>query len=482
MRRALVAATALALVIVGTPAPSIAQGTPRPGGPCPRAGMTYEIDGKVMKCRKRKGKLVWVVTKDSGGGGGNGGSGDIRDQKPPANGVWKTLAGYPTDVPPPFWRGEPSWFMSTWEVLTSQPVGRACPSRTPLTHFATDLDDVKAIVPQGYMQPGSHTTPVPHMYYNAIVESGTDSHGFALATRKINLYAPADLVLRGVGTSLTRSQDRTRTEYILNFSICGNLWFFTSHITDLDPAILAALPKSPRSECYDSGYSDVPKTCIYSYLSLPIAAGSLIGRSSGYAHGFDFGIADTSGPVAGKLDPGAFQPRWSLSRCHIDYYPEAMQAQLRALVEGDNGCGQLVSDVPSSIAGVWTAVDQRANTYREDLHIALARHWSSKGLRSISIGWLADVPGVPGGRYDFSPTTSGNNRDFALVKPGEVVCYDDLALSATQQPVNPVPAIYISMTTGTVERIRIGGASGACPVNPTMPAQFQTFERRNTTS
>lgn len=478
MRRLVAAVAVSAIVLVGIPTASLAQGTPRPGAPCPRAGMTYTMGDQVLQCKKRKGKLVWVLKSGSGGGGN---SGDIRDQPPPANGVWRTLPGYPTDVPPPFWNGEPASFKPSWEVLTSQPIGPRCPSQTPLTHVVTDLADVWSIVPQGYMQPGSHATPVPHMYYNATREAGTDLAGFATLTRKLNVYAPADMVLRGVATSLTRSQDRTRTEYILNFSICGTLWFFTSHVTDLDPTILNALPKAPRRECYDSGYADVTQSCIYSYLSLPVAGGHLIGRSSGYAHGFDFGLADASSPVKGKIDPGSFEPRWSTSRCHIDYYPPKLRASILALVEGDNGCGQLVSDVVGTASGTWTALDQRANTQREDLHIALARHWSDRDLRVISVGWLADIPGLPGGRYVFTPTQAGRNPDFTQVTPGKVACFDNLQVSATQGSVDPVPAIYASMTTGPVERLRIAGAPGSCSTNPVMPTQFQTFERRNTT-
>lgn len=476
MRRLVAAVAVSAIVLVGIPTASLAQGTPRPGAPCPRAGMTYQVDGTSLVCKKRKGKLVWVVTSTSGGGG----SGDIRDQKPPINGVWQTLPGYPTDVPPPFWRGEPASFKPSWELLTSQPVGRPCPSKTPLTHLATDLANLKSLTPQGYMQPGSHATPVPHMYYNTIEEPGNDSAGFATVTRKVNVYAPADMVLRGVATSLTRVQDRTRTEYILNFSICGTLWFFTSHITDLNAQIVAALPKAPRQECYDSGYADVTKTCIYSYMSRPMSGGQLIGRSSGYAHGFDFGLADASGPVLGKLDPGAFEPRWSTSRCHIDYYPADKRAELLALVGGNNGCGQLVSDKAGTVAGVWTAVGQRANTLRENLHIALARHWADKDLRVISVGWEANIPGLPGGRYTFTPTSAGNNRDFTAVKPGDVVCYDNLILESTRTPGVAAPSIFVTMSTGSVETLRIAGVAGACPAAPAMPADYQTFERRNT--
>lgn len=473
MRRLLVAATIAFLCASALPTASQAANTPRPGAPCPQAGMTYQLGTKWLQCQKRKGKLIWVVV--------TGGNEDILDQPVPANGVWKVAKGFPTDLPPFGWRGEPSWFRSEWEMITTQPIGK-CASATPLKNFAADLTGVKAITGQGFMQPGSHALPVPHMYYATLPEAGVDEQGFATLSKRVDVYAPADMTLRGLGTSITSADGRPRTEYILNFSVCGTLWFFTAHLGSLNSAIASAYAKAPRKECFDTGITGAPQSCLYSYLSVKVKAGTVIGRSSGYSAGFDFGLADASSPIPGRLDPAAYSPRWSTSRCHLDYYPAAMRSQLTALLVGDNGCGQLGSDQAGTASGVWLAVGKRDLSHRENLHIALAKHWSDKSLRVISIGWEANVPGVPGARYVFTPSTTGNNRDFTLVKPGEVVCYDNLDQQWPQSPSSTAPAIYISVTTGTVEQIHIGGASGACPTNPTMPAQFQTFERRNTAS
>ena len=82
------------------------------------------------------------------------------------------------------------------------------------------------------------------------------------------------------------------------------------------------------------------------------------------------------------------------------------------------------------------------------------------------------------GRYELKPTTSGNNRDFALVKSGEVACYDTLIAT---RGMTAGPTVYITMKTGDIEQLQIVGTTGACPSNPSsMPAGATTFERRNT--
>jgi hypothetical protein len=472
-----VAACLVAALLMPVTGP-LASGNPQAGKPCPQTGISVQQGKKTLVCKKRKGKLVWVV--DNSGGGTGGGSGDIRDQPVPANGVWKVMPNYPTDLPPLGWRGEPAWFNSNWEVVTTTPVGRPC-SATPLTHLVADLSAIGSVTPQGYMQPGSHAMPVPHMYYNTVREASVDTNGVPRPTKVVDVYAPADMTIRGVVRQRKLSSQQVPfNEYLVSASICGTLWFFSAHLIDLSPTITAALSSAPRKECDTSAGTTEDMACIYSYLSIKLQGGERIARASGYAHGFDFGFTDASAPITGRLDPGAFTPRWNASRCHIDYYPPAMQQQLRAKLIGDNGCGQLVSDRAGTASGVWLAVGQRANASREDLHVALARHWSEKSARTISIGWEANVPGVAGGTYTFSATASGNNRDFTLVAPGEVACYDNLTRLSTTDPSAAVPSIYVRMTTGTVERLQIAGAPGPCAAEPTMPASFQTFERRTT--
>jgi len=480
MRRFLVSVLAIGLVLTGG---GIAQGNeapPKPGSPCPKAGMIWEDRGNVYKCVKKKKKLVWQLVSSGGGGGGTGGGGTSPvDQPVPANGKWIVEPGYPDDMPPRGWRGEPSWFISNWDVPTAQKIGAACP-QYPLTHLPTDLASLDSITPQGFMQPGAHNIPVPHMYYNTGDPTGVtkDPNGVPYVSEVVNVYAPGDMILRGLVKQNIDRNGAKFVEYMISFSVCEHLWFTTAHIDAVNPELLAAAEKSPLKECRGGGQQADTQDCTYNYLRYPIKGGTLIGKASGRAHGFDFGFTDTRQPVPGKMDPGAFSPRWAAGVCHLNYYAPTMRAQLEAKVVGDNGCGQLVSDVPGTASGVWLAVGKRMEAQREDLHIALAKHWAVKGTLVMSIGTLTNIQGLPSGRYELKPTTSGNNRNFALVKPGEVACYD--ALIATRG-MTAGPTVYITMKTGDIEQLQIVGTTGSCPATPTsMPAGATTFERRNT--
>lgn len=479
MRRVATALIAIALLLT---AGGIAQGAdtpPKPGAPCPKAGMIWEDRGMVFKCVKKKKKLVWQLVSSGGGGGTGGGGTSPVDQPVPANGKWIVEPGYPDDMPPRGWRGEPTWFISNWDVPTAQKIGPACP-QYPLTHLATDLAPLDSITPQGFMQPGAHNIPVPHMYYNTGDPTTVtkDPNGVAYVSEIVNVYAPGDITLRGLVRQNVERNGAKFLEYMISFSVCENLWFTTAHIYDVNPELLAAAEKSPFKECQGGTQQADTLDCTYSYLRYPIKAGTLIGKASGRAHGFDFGFTDTKQPVPGKMDPGAFSPRWSAGVCHLNYYSPAMRAQLEAKVVGDNGCGQLVSDVSGTASGVWLAVGKRMEAQREDLHIALAKHWSVKGTLVMSIGALTTIQGLPWGRYELKPTTSGNNRDFALVKSGEVACYDTLIAT---RGMTAGPTVYITMKTGDIEQLQIVGTTGACPSNPSsMPAGATTFERRNT--
>lgn len=509
MLRKVVVITA-AIAMFGLPA---SAATPQPGTTCPKANVKYRAYGGEMTCVKSGKKLVWKITKqptsmpnagvnknqggsnnggnnngnnaggsnngNNAGGNNNGnGSGDPGSQSVPSNGVWQTMPGYPTDLPPRGWKGEPKWFISNWDVLTSAPVAPACASEKPLTTLATDLSLIDNITPQGFMQPGAHAMPVPHMYYNAPQTTEKDAQGQALRTKKVPVYAPADMVLRSLSANHLTPNGLEYDEYMLGFSLCGHYWVNFAHIDDLNPDIAAAYPNAPLKECRSGGQTSAEtksQDCVYQYLSIKVKAGTKIGMSSGRAHGFDFGFVDTTAPATGKLNPGIFSPRWAAGRCHINYYTPDLAAQISAKLIGDNGCGQLVSDVPGTARGMWMQKDKPAQM--EDFHVALAKHWSDKSLQAFSIGTESQVPGLSPRVYTFKPTQSGNNRAFELVKPGETVCYDQLLANGSN---DPLPTIYIQMSTGSTEYLKIAGGTGTCAASPTMPSSYQTFERRNT--
>ena len=116
----------------------------------------------------------------------------------------------------------------------------------------------------------------------------------------------------------------------------------------------------------------------------------------------------------------------------------------------------------------------------EDNHIALVKHWAESKKEVFSIGQLTNIPGIASARYFFTPTTGPANKSFRNVKSGEVACYDALTLDNGSAATI---SIYLKPTTGSTEKIEIGGSSSKCGNGPySLPSSTQTFERRNITA
>lgn len=481
LSRALLAgAIALALAVPAASALPTASAAADPvnGKPCPTRGKVVKNGMKSWTCIKLGAKLVWKVTAWP----------DLGAQPSPVDGKWLVSPGYPTDLPPGRWRGEPAWFTWNWDIPTAQSVG-TCSSTKPLTNYLTDPAALDSITPQGFTQPGFHALPVPHMYYQtgAPTTVTEDAEGQTYVSEKVPVRAPANMVLRGVATNV-RDDSLSYKEYMLSFSICGRLWLFLAHMDDLSAPIRNAMRTAPATD--NGNTCKWPDDCTYIYLSLRVKAGDLIGMSSGRSGGFDVGLADMSGtsadpltPSAKRLNPSTYSPRWAASRCHIAYYGNAAKrAALEALLDGDNGCGQLVSDRRGTPAGVW--LDPAYPSTREDFHVALVRDSSTAALQQFSFGNDSGIPGFSGahgGVFTFTPQQSGANRSFYGVGLGEVVCYD--ALEPRVGATEALPTVYIEVTPGSAantERLTIGvdGAGPACGAGPwVMPAVSRTFQR-----
>ena len=461
------------------------------GDPCDRETQTAPMVGGTAICAKQGGVLKWKAMSGGNDSGqnnqnnqsnqNNGNSGSQLGMN--ADGTWRTLPGYPTDVAPPGMNG-PAWFSSNWDAYTAEPTFPRCTSTTPLSSPVTDLTTLKNITPQGYMQPGSHALPVAHMYFNTVEATGEkDSKGQAFRSKRVNVYAPADLTLRTYGEAHVKTSTMDYVENFLGFTVCGNYWIALGHMSDINPVLVDAAKNAVKNDCGSAAASQSGQSsdCYATYISFKVKAGTLLGTSSGRSGGFDLAFMDTSQINPNILDPSAFKGKITTAKCVMNYMTESLKSQFMAKLEGDNGCGQVGSDIAGTASGVWLAVGKRDLTVREDFHIALANHWSNKNLLVFSIGEMTDLAGIPAATYTFTPTTSGANKAFKDVKSGEVACYDALTRSGVTTST-PAPTIYIKPTTGSVEKLEIGSGTGKCGSGPfTMPAQTTTFERRNVT-
>ena len=441
------------------------------GDSCNKKGETAPISGGTAICASSDGKLIWTT---------------VEYQKVPADGVWLYLTPgsdkWNTDLPPDNWKGEASWFESSWDIPTTVPIAPKCTSNNVLSHYITDLDGLASITPQGFMQPGAHNLPVPHMYYNTGATTEKDPNGVAYKSKIVNMYAPADMTLYGASKqTYTMSDGYQYTEWMMTWHFCGTYWMFNAHIGWIAPDVQAAIDSAPLKKCQTGGQLNTKsEDCYSARFAYTVKAGTLFAKSSGRAHGFDFGFTDASKPDPKRINPAYFAPRWAAGGCHINYYPAEMRSKIEVKLDGNNGCGQLVSDVAGTAQGVWfnPAHHNRNESVFEDYHIALAKNWADKDLLTFSIGWNADISGLSGGRFNFKPSATGpSNKAFTEVKNNEIMCYD--SLTGTGRNGEAAPTLYIKMSSGSVEKLTIAKGSGVCGAGPyTMPDNSKTFERK----
>lgn len=436
---------------------------------CAKKGETGPIKNGTAVCATSNGKLLWI---------------SVGSQPIPTDGKWiffpQGTENWNTDLPPDGWDGEPAWFQANWDIPTTVSIAPKCTSNTILTNYVTDLDGIQSITPQGFMQPGSHALPVAHMYYNTGATTDKDPNGVAYRSKIVDMYAPADMTLYGASKlTYTMADGYKYSEWMMTWHFCGTYWMFNAHAGWLAPEIQRAIDDAPVKNCQNGGQlNSGSQDCYSSRFAIRIKAGTLYAKSSGRAHGFDFGFTDASAPIPTRINPRAYSPRWSAGLCHVKYYSTSMQPRLESKLIGNNGCGQLVSDVAGTAQGVWLAQGANKPSSQEDYHIALAKHWSDKDLLVFTIGWNSDVPGISGGVFTFKPNSNGpSNKPFTDVKNGDVMCYD--GLSGTGKSGETNLTIYIKMTGGSTERLTIAKGSGSCGAGPyIMPASSQTFERK----
>jgi hypothetical protein len=321
------------------------------------------------------------------------------------------------------------------------------------------------------------------MYWNTALSNESDSNGLKYVSKKVRVYAPADMTLRTYSKSNITKDGKQYSEYGLSFSLCGNYWVTWGHLDDLSQELIDASKTAAKHECMNGGQNYQSQDCYEEYISYRIKAGTFIGMSSGRAAGFDLGFYDTSKLNKNILDPHSFKGRITTGKCVMSYAVEPLKSQLMAKLIGDRNCGGVGNDIAGTISGVWLNPDHTTESVIEDYHIALAAHWSDSKLAVFAIGSRTSIPGLSPGVYTFTPNSSTNsNKPFASVKAGEVACYDHLSGWLEGHSVE-VGSILVKSETGGIEKISIAGSSSACGSGPfSMPTNVATFQRKNVTS
>lgn len=424
--------------------------TPQAGKACPRLNTVSVYAGLRFTCAKVKGKLVWSkgvkVTSTNTASGPTNGTG---------NSNTGTSGGFT----------QPTWLMQNWDVLTGESLSPACTSSTPLTHAVAAVDQLESITPLGFVQHDSHNAPVPHMYFNTGSANGaTDSTGRTYNSKKVSVFAPADITIRGV----IQTMSSPYKEYSVGAHVCGKLWIAFNHLDDLAPQIQKA---------YDTSVGvQNPQ------INISVRAGEVIAMASGRAHGFDFRAMDASRANPGRINPAIWAPGWVTAVCGLEWYSGPLRDQMFAKLASkysSNSCGNPFQDVAGTASGTWLQEQFLTNgNAGENGSFTLVKSHDTPGSFYLSIGANASVSGIKSATYIYQGSSTGlRNPDPMSIKPGSVACFDGLQTRRYEK----APAVVVRVTSGSREKIEVATTgSETCGAEPYSMPSTATVWWRNT--
>lgn len=453
MMRKVVSLFAISALLVSIPLAAHAT-PPKSGTKCARAKQVVTERGLKYTCTKIKGKLVWSkgvpIPRTSGSPqDGTQGSAGSSNQNDPSS----------------------TWLTGNFDVLNGLDLAPKCASDSPLSVSVADLTGIESITPLGFVQADAHNTPVPHLYFNTGSAGGLkDSNGQHYASKRVPIYAPADIEISGVITTTTNPY----TEYSVGAHVCGRLWITFNHVDDLIPEVLNVF-KNQTNTNQLSG--------------VKIKAGTKIAMSSGRSAGFDFRAMDTSQPMENRLNPKAWSAGWTTAVCGLDWYPVALKDQLYAKLQTKfvtNKCGVPARDIAGTASGAWLNPNfpNSAHANREADTFSLVQTNDDPDQYYFSVGPMISFEGFGSSTYKYRANATGLADPKAEnVKSGDVACIDDLI---PQGPYSgeSYARVYVQPTSapeGTLETILVGvGTIGQCGSGPfTMPTNAKKFVRYN---
>ena len=360
--------------------------------------------------------------------------------------------------------GRPGFF--TIEIPRPLPLG-ACKATPLFTHPTTPIDQLRAIVPLGNLNPPEHVIPTPHIYMWP-VSAGTPG--------RVPIHAPAFSRVVAIGV------DEEGGDYYAYLTPCADARVYLIHIKEFAPR-LAGLAAAPFG-----GFRVGPG--FFKLVLVDLAAGELVGWADRERGPYDVGFVDMRRPPLGFANPDRyFVPPEIIppgvpaelvevtagnrirQYCIIDEYVPAVKAQLESLLGSFDGvarrktaplCGSQMQDVPGTAQGNWFT--PTGGGIPERGRIALAHDNVNPSQPVFSIG--NDMPGWPAGRWLFTPLPTGMvNREFDAVVPGGTYCYD--GVTAGPADAGRVLVEVFGEDGGTSNRLRIERQAGSsCGAGP----------------
>ena len=343
------------------------------------------------------------------------------------------------------------------------------------THSPVALSDFMGLVPLGNLAPSGHIFPTDHIYFHI---NRLDVDQWELGTVSVPVVAPGNMIITSVTFSEALSVDPPVSDFVVRFSPCTEIQAFFIHMASLSDWLLAEIGTNfDRCNEYSVGGGDF-RNCEIRGLRIEVPAAEVIGTAGGnqYANALDLGVYDLRTPPLPYANPSRWQDRSLHIACPLDYFvTEVRQALQQRLGEHDNTglriiepfCGEVEQDEPGTAQGVWIA-EGTEYTFPEDPHLSLVRDNIDPSISVFAVGTGIGASGLETGLYYFTPLDSGLiNRAFRDVIPGEVYCYENLALRFNQPSGVNIILEMPTPTTLRIQRITTPCGTGPWTLNDT---------------
>ena len=183
------------------------------------------------------------------------------------------------------------------------------------THSPLDIQNIKAVEPQGELTNAGHIIPGDHVGFQY------DSKAPA-----ISLYAPADGYIKRVERNRPFGDLKSKNYHLYFEFSCSVLGDYV-HVTEIAPEVLEADPEFKKLDSYPKG--SVPEDKRYIWPKIPVKAGQLIGKVQ------EWGLlgmltVDTDVKLTGYLNPEKYKGEpWRIHAVPpFDYFTPELKNQL----------------------------------------------------------------------------------------------------------------------------------------------------------
>lgn len=208
------------------------------------------------------------------------------------------------------------------------------------TSLPLDINNIKAVEPQGELTNSGHVTPGDHVGFQY------DANG-----PKINVYAIADGYIKRVERNRPFGDLKSKNYHLyLEFS-CSIFGSYV-HVTEIAPEILQASPEFKRLDSFE----EVPESQRSIWPNIPVKAGQVIGNAEEWGL-LGMLMVDTDVTLPGFINPEKYKgEEWKLHAvAPFDYFTPELKSQLmeKNPRKKEPRGGKIDFDIPGKLSGNW---------------------------------------------------------------------------------------------------------------------------------